>query len=149
MSKHEKNAWASLVASLLVWSYFTMRMTENWAVVEVSVRHMAWTYASVIVLMIVAHAVIAAALASRDEAADTKDERDRAIELKAERIEGYVVLAAINVIVIHALAHAAFEGHAFPPIDLASLPTLVFVLISVLFAGHAANQVTIVWSYRR
>lgn len=148
MSKHEKHAWASLVASILVWSFFTMRMTDGGAIVEASVRHMVWTYAAVVILMIVAHALIAGVLAAGGSEDGLKDERDHAIEAKAERLEGYVVLVAINGLVIHALADAAFAGHALPSLELASLPALVYVLISVLFAGHVFSQAAIVWLYR-
>jgi heme/copper-type cytochrome/quinol oxidase subunit 2 len=148
MSSHEKHAWASLLAAILVWLYLSMRMTAGWAMAEVTVRHMVWTYIAVIILLIVAHALIAAALAARDGGEAFKDERDRAIEARAERVEGYVVLAAINIVVIHALAHAAYAGHVLPRIELTSLPTLVFVLLSTLFAGHAAKQLAVIWLYR-
>jgi len=151
MSNHEKHAWASLLVAILVWLYFTMRMTAGWAIAEVTVRHMIWTYIAVIILLIVAHALIAVALAAlvaRDAGEAVKDERDRALEARAERVEGYVVLAAINILIIHALAHAAL-GHVLPHIELTSLPTLVFVLLSTLFAGHAAKQVALIWMYRK
>ena len=58
------------------------------------------------------------------------------------------MLVVINVLVIHALADAALAGHALPRIDLGSLPTLVFVLLSALFAGHLVKQAAIIWQYR-
>lgn len=148
MSSHEKHAWASLLAAVLVWLYFTMRMTAGWAIAEVTVRHMVWTYIAMVVLLVVAHSLIAVAVAAREGGEAFKDERDRAIEARADRVEGYVVLAAINVVVIHALAHAAYAGHVLPRIDLTSLPALVFVLLSTLFAGHAAKQLAVIWLYR-
>jgi len=148
MSEHEKFAWASLVASSLVWAFFGMRLTDGGQVVDVSVRHLVWTYAATVVLMAATHAVIAAALARRPRGIAFKDERDRAIEARADRIEGYVVMVAINVLVIHALADAAFAGHALPRFDLSSLPALVFALISTLFAGHLVKQAATIWMYR-
>jgi hypothetical protein len=148
MSGHEKFAWASLVASALVWAFFAMRMTEGGQFVDAGARHMLWTYVVTVVLMAVAHSVIAAVLAARPHGIALKDERDRAIEARADRIEGYVVLVAINVLVIHALADAALAGHALPRLDLSSLPTLVFALITTLFAGHIANQAVTIWLYR-
>jgi hypothetical protein len=35
-----------------------------------------------------------------------------------------------------------------PRVDLGSVPTLVFVLISTLFAGHVAKQLATLWQYR-
>jgi hypothetical protein len=148
MSEHEKHAWGSLVASALIWAFFTMRLTEGGWVAEVSARHMLWTYVATVVLMIVSHSIIAALLAARRAGGTLKDERDAAIEARADRIEGYLLAVIINVLVVHALADAAFAGHALPRIDLASLPVLVFALLSALFAGHIVKQAAIIWQYR-
>lgn len=148
MSEHEKFAWASLVASAAVWAFFGMRLTDGGQIVEVGVRHLIWTYVATVVLMAATHSVIAAVLASKPRGIGFKDERDHAIAARADRIEGYVVLVVINVLVIHALADAAFAGHALPRFDLSSLPTLVFALITTLFAGHVVKQVVTIWMYR-
>ena len=148
MSEHEKFAWASLVASAAVWAFFGMRRTDGGQVVNVGVSHLVWTYAATVVLMAATHSVIAAVLARRPHGIAFKDERDHAIAARADRVEGYVVLVAINVLVIHALADAAFAGHALPRFDLSSLPTLVFALITTLFAGHVVKQVVTIWMYR-
>jgi len=148
MSEHEKHAWASLIASTLIWAFFAMRMTDGGWVVDVSARHMLWTYVATTVLMIVSHSIIAALLAARRAGGALKDERDAVIEARADRIEGYVLVVVINVLVVHALADAAFGGHALPRVDLASLPTLVFVLISALFGSHIVKQAAIIWQYR-
>lgn len=148
MSEHEKHAWASLVASALVWAFFTMRMTEGGWVADVSARHMLWTYVATVVLMIVSHSIIAALLAARRAEGALRDERDAAIEARADRLEGYVLVAIVNVLVIHALADAAYAGHALPRVDLASLPVLVFALITALFGGHVVKQAAVIWQYR-
>jgi len=148
MSEHEKFAWFSLAAAALVWAFFGMRMTEGGWVADVSVRHMLWTYVATVVLMIVSHSIIAALLAARRAGGVLKDERDAAIEARADRIEGYALLVVINGLVIHALADATFAGHALPRIDLGSLPTLVFALISALFASHIVKQAAVIWQYR-
>jgi uncharacterized membrane protein len=148
MSEHEKHAWASLIASALVWAFFTMRLTEGGWVADVSPRHVLWTYVVTVVLMIVSHSLIAALLAARRAGEVVKDERDAAIEARADRIEGYVLVVVINVLVVHALADAAFAGHALPRIDLGNLPVLVFALLSALFGGHIVKQSAIIWQYR-
>lgn len=148
MSHHEKLAWGSLLASLLVWSFLTMRMTDGWMVVNASARHMIWTYAAVVILMIVAHALIAGILSARAGGEVGKDERDLAIAARAERIEGVVVMVAVNVLIIHALAQAAFAGHAMPDIDLGTLPVLFYALLTVLFLGHITSQAATIWLYR-
>lgn len=148
MSEHEKFAWWSLVVAALAWAFFAMRMTDGGWVADVSPRHMLWTYVATVVLMIVSHSIIAALLASGRAGGALKDERDAAIEARADRIEGHVLLVAINVLVVHALADAVFAGHALPRIDLGSLPTLVFALISALFGGHLVKQAAVIWQYR-
>lgn len=148
MSEHEKFAWASLVACAVVWAFFGMRLTDGGQIVEVGVRHLVWTYVATVVLMVATHSVIAAVLARKPRGIAFKDERDHAIAARADRIEGYVVMVVINVLVIHALADAAFAGHALPRFDLSSLPTLVFALITTLFAGHLVKQVATIWMYR-
>lgn len=148
MSEHERQAWASLGATALVWAFFTMRMTEGGWVADVGPRQMLWTYVATVVLVIASQSIIAAWLAARRGRAPFRDERDAAIEARADRVEGYVLAVVINVLVVHALADAAFAGHALPRVDLGSLPTLVFVLLSVLFAGHVVNKVAIIWQYR-
>lgn len=148
MSEHEKFAWSSLVVAALVWAFFAMRMTDGGWMADVSPRHMLWTYVATVVLMIVSHSIIAALLAAGRAGGALKDERDAAIEARADRIEGYVLLVAINAMVIHALADAAFAGHALPRIDLGSLPTLVFALMSALFGSHIVKQAAVIWQYR-
>ena len=62
MSQHEQFAWGSLLASVATWLFLTMRMTESWMIVNAPPRHMIWTYVAVVILMIVAHAVLAGVL---------------------------------------------------------------------------------------
>ncbi len=66
----------------------------------------------------------------------------------AERLEGMVVLVAVNVLIVHALADAAFAGHGLPSIDLGALPVLFYSLLTVLFVGHILSQAATIWLYR-
>ena len=59
-----------------------------------------------------------------------------------------VVLAAVNVLIIHALAQAAFAGHVLPSIDLGTLSVLFYALLTVLFVGHITSQAATIWLYR-
>jgi hypothetical protein len=149
MSAYEKQAWASLIASALIWWFFAVRMIDGGAVAGLAVRHVLWTYVAVVVLMIVSHAVIAALLAVTTEGTASGDERTDAIEARGDRIEGYVVQVAVNLLVIYALAGAAWPGISLPSLKLGSVATLVFALLSALLAGHVAKQAAIIWMYRR
>lgn len=148
MSQHEKFAWGSLFASLLAWLFLTMRMTESGAVVDASPRHMIWTYGVMVILTIVAHAVLAGVTYAGAGSGTQKDERDLAIAARAERIEGIVVLVAVNSLIIHALAYAALSENFVPSIDLGTLPVLFYALLTVLFLGHITSQAATIWLYR-
>lgn len=148
MSRHEQFAWGSLLASVFIWLFLTMRMTEGWMIVDASPRHMIWTYGTVVVLMIIAHAVLAGVLAVRAGGGADRDERDLAIAARAERLEGLVVLVAVNVLIIQALAQAAFADHVLPAVELGTLPVLFYALLTVLFLGHVTSQAATIWLYR-
>lgn len=154
-SDPELNAVGSLAACVLVWAFLTMRLTEGGVPVPVPAKHLLFTYAAVVVLMVAALALVGALLAVRRERQGRggeveRDERDAAIELRAERISGFVGLAGLNVLVVHAIGTVAFGGGA------ANLPAMpdsisgyVFALLSVGFAAHAAGQMATLWLYRR
>jgi hypothetical protein len=150
MSAHEKSAWWAFATGLLIWLYLAMRMTDGWQVVDLPPQVAINTYVTVVVLAIVA-ASIPAILSAKSDEDVPMDERDRAIDATGDRWEGYVVIAVVNVIVIQALASGAYPDRvpsiALP--DLRSATTLVFLLISTLFAAHLAKQLVIIWHYRR
>ena len=150
MSVHEKSAWWAFATGLLIWGYLAMRMTDGWQVVELPPRIAISTYINVVVMAIIA-ASLPAILSAKPDAHGAMDERDRAIDAAGDRWEGYVVIALVNVIVIQALATGVYSDRvpSIPLPDLRSATTLVFLLISTLFAAHLAKQLVIIWHYRR
>ena len=150
MSAHEKSAWWAFATGLLIWLYLAMRMTDGWQVVELPPSIAISTYINVVVMAIIA-ASLPAILSAKSDGDEPMDERDRAIDATGDRWEGYVVIALVNVIVIQALASAAYSDRvpSIPLPDLRSATTLVFLLISTLFAAHLAKQLVIIWQYRR
>jgi membrane protease YdiL (CAAX protease family) len=150
MSQHEKMAWWSLGAGALVWLFLLMRFTEDWQIVELSPGSAVATYVQMIVLWIVASA-IPAVLSARDPEQAVKDERDRAIEALGDRWEGYVVVIAINVLVVHLLARGLFADRtpSVPLPDLGSTTALIFALLTTLFLAEAVKQAVVLWQYRR
>jgi hypothetical protein len=151
MSVHEKSAWWALFSALLIWGYLVMRMTDGWQVVDLPPRLAITTYVTVVVMAIAA-AIVPSVLWDDSGADDlTMDERDRAIDAAGDRWEGYVVIVAVNAIVIQALAAGAYPDRvpSIPLPDLTSATTLVFLLISTLFAAHVAKQMVIIGHYRR
>ena len=150
MSAHEKSAWWAFATGLLIWLYLAMRMTDGWQVVDLPPQVAINTYVTVVVLAIIA-AVLPSILSAKSDEDEPMDERDRAIDAAGDRWEGYVVIAVVNVIVIQALASAAYSDRvpSIPLPDLRSATTLVFLLISTLFAAHLVKQLVIIWQYRR
>jgi hypothetical protein len=60
----------------------------------------------------------------------------------------HMIWTYVAVLIIQALAEAAFAGHALPRIDLGALPVLFYALLTVLFAGHVTSQAVTIWLYR-
>jgi len=150
----ELGAAGALAASVMTWAFLAMRLTDGGLPVAVPPRHLLFTYVAAIVLMVVALSVVAALVAarrSRQGRAEEveRDERDLAIELRAERVEGWVGLGGLNVLVVHALAASAY-GYGR---DLLPMPTTVsgyvFALLTLAFCAYAAKQVATLWLYRR
>lgn len=150
MSLHEKNAWWELVSGILIWAFLAMRFTDGGHVVEVSPGHAVETYVTMVVLWIAA-AALPAILAAKDPAGEVKDERDRSIAALGDRWEGYVVVIAVNVLVMQVLMNDYYVDRtpSVPRIDLGSSAALVFALLTVLFLADAVKRAVVVWQYRR
>lgn len=150
MSEHEKTAWWSLGSTVLIWLFLAMRFTDDGRVVELPAGLALETYIEMIVLWIVA-AVVPAVMATKDPAAQVKDERDRVIDALGDRWEGYVVVIAINVLVVHLLARAVYSDRTASVTipDLSSTTALIFALLTTLFLANALKQAVMLWQYRR
>jgi hypothetical protein len=150
MSEHEKAAWWALGSGALIWLFLATRFTHGGRLVDVPAGLALETYVEMVVLWIVA-AVVPAVFAARNPAEQVKDERDRAIDARGGRWEGYFVLVAVNVLIVHLLARGADPGHGMglPGLGLSSTSALVFVLLSTLFAADIVKQAVILWQYRR
>ena len=75
----------------------------------------------------------------------------RVIDARGDRWEGYVVVIAINVLVVHLLARALYSDRtpSVPIPDLSSTTALIFVLLTTLFLANAVKQAVVLWQYRR
>lgn len=150
MSAHEKTAWWSLGATVLIWLFLAMRFTDDGHIVELPASLALKTYIEMIVLWIVA-AIVPAVLAARDPSAQVKDERGRAIDALGDRWEGYVMVIAINVLVVHLLARGLYADRtpSVTILDLSSTTALIFALLTTLFLAEAVKQSVVLWQYRR
>ena len=105
MSQHEKTAWWSWDAAILIWLFLLMRFTDGWQHRRPARRRCALaTYIQMIVLWIVASRSYRRCSQRSIPQRTVKDERDRAIDALGDRWEGYVVVIAVNVLIVHALA---------------------------------------------
>lgn len=145
MSRSEQYSWASLLALTAVFAWFQMRMLDGVSIVDQPARKLLDVYLLTLVALVFAETAIASLLGARTA---TMDERDHAIEARANLNERLFLIAAVNVVIWQALMEGAFAGHDLPRIDLGRLPTLFFVLASILFAGEAVKRVSTIWLYR-
>ena len=150
MSPHEKTAWWGLVSAILIWLFLLMRFTEAGRIVDLPAGYALATYVQMIVLWIVA-SVVPAMFAAKHPQQTGKDERDRAIDALGDRWQGYVVVIAINALVVHALARAMYVDRipSVPIPDLGSTTALIFALLTTLFLADAVKQAVVLWQYRR
>jgi hypothetical protein len=150
MSRHEKTAWWTLGSGILIWLFLLMRFTESGRIVELPAGEAVATYIQMVVLWIVA-AIVPAMLSAKQPAGTDTDERDRAIVAHGDRWEGYVVVIAINALIVHVLARALFADHtpSVPIPDLRSPTALIFALLTTLFLADGVKQAVVLWQYRR
>jgi hypothetical protein len=150
MSQQEKLAWWGLGTGILIWVFLYVRFTEAGRIVDLPPGQVLETYVQMIVLWIVA-SVLPAVFAARHPESTELDERDRAIDALGDRWEGYVVVVAINALVVHVLARALFSDRtpSVPIPDVDTTSALVFALLTTLFLAHAVKQAVVLWQYRR
>ena len=139
MSFEEKSAWGSLLALTLVSGWYFPKAI---AIVNVSPSSapliaisVIWIVVMVVILGIY-HGIIA--LWGYDT-----DERDRLIELRAERIAGHVVSVSLVLIVGHVMLNLA---RADAP-DIQPLAMAVWVLLAMAF-GEAVKYIVQIAYYR-
>lgn len=150
MARAEQYSWASLVALIVIFAWFQMRMLHGWTIVDQKAPALFGVYLGVIAAATVAEIVIAITLKilSRGQAIE-RDERDLAIEARANQNERIFIIAAVNVVIWQALWEGLWASHARPSIDVTRLPALVFVLFALLFGGELVKRVSTIWLYRR
>lgn len=146
MSRAEQYSWASLAALLAVFWWFQMRMLDGLTIVDQTADALFEIYLIVIAASVFLEIVIAAVISPG--ASIEKDERDLAIESRANLNERLFMIGAVNAVVWQALWEGHLERLDIPRINLTSLPTLFFVLFAILFAGEAVKRVSTIVLHR-
>jgi len=157
MSPAEAYSWVSLLATTGIFWYFYQHMTDGFSVVEHSSRSLIELFVGIIIFTIIAHATIAGIFAAkRGEKLDEldfepreKDERDIAIERKAERYSHWFIYAAINVIIFQLLFENSFAPEYDPPFSVLGPSNMFFALMGSLFVSDIIKRVTMVLEYRK
>ncbi len=149
MARAELYSWISLTALAAVYFWFQMRMLDGWTIVDQPANELLRVYFLVITAASLSELAIAGVIAASARGAAVKrDERDLAIEARANLVERGFLIAAVNVVIWQALWEGALAGHGLPRIDLENLPTLFFVLLTILFAGECLKRMTTIALYR-
>jgi hypothetical protein len=158
MSHAERYAWFSLVAWIAILFFLLVRFTAGieilgqsfgLTIVEQSAGKLLWTYVALAVVATVAETVIASVLAARaGKQKVERDERDVAIEARANLTSYAFMAVALNVIVLHVLLNAAYGGHHLPQLNLASVTGIAFALLFVLAAAEIVKRLAVIWNYR-
>ena len=121
MSRSEQYSWLSLLGLGAVFFWFQMRLLDGWSVADQSASSLLGVYIVTLALATGVDIAISAFLAAQHKGrAIERDERDRAIEARANLNERIFLIAAVNVLIWQALMEGVFAGHALPKIDLAS-----------------------------
>jgi len=123
MTFKEKSAWGSLVALALV-SYWFFPAAFNAATVASDPGRLVGISIACIVALIIIEAIYQSVIAAADGGAS--DERDALINLKAERIAGYVLGFALFTLVGRIVAIEAFA--------VAETMTALTIAVWILFA---------------
>lgn len=161
MSSSERYAWFSLVAwiaiLLFLWMRFTtgieiLGQTVGLTIVEQSAAKLLGTYVSLAVFAIIAESIIAGSTAAAAALQGVvKDERDHAIESRANLAAYWFMAAMVNVIVIQVLAGTAFGGRAILQLPLTNLTTMTgisFALLVILVGAEIVKRIALIWNYR-
>ena len=149
MARAEQYSWASLVALVAIFGWFQMRMLDGWTIVDQPASRLFWVYIVVITAATIAEGLIAGALSLlvRGQTIE-RDERDQAIEARANQNERIFIIVAVNVLIWQALWEGLLGAHSLPRLDITRLSALIFVLFALLFGGEMVKRVSTIWLYR-
>jgi hypothetical protein len=159
MSNDERYAWWSLVAWIGIMFFLLMRFTTGvellgnslgLQIVEQSAARLLGIYISLIIAAIIAESVIAGATAAYAATQGVEsDERDAMIAKRASLASYWFVAIALNVIVFHVLASAAFGSPLTSGLNLTSTTGIAFAILFVLVGAEVVNRAALIWNYRR
>lgn len=158
MSRTERYAWLSLLAWIAILFFLLVRFTTGiellghsfgFTIVEQSAGKLFGTYVSLTIAVIVFESIIASVTATvgRNGSVE-KDERDHAIEARANLASYWFTAASLNIIVIQVLASAAYGITLLKDINLVTPTGVVLALLLVLVGAEIVKRIALIWNYR-
>lgn len=155
MSANERYSWVSLIATTGVFWWFWNKFVGFHGLSQFEPGPLLRLYIKTVIFSAVTHAGVAAFFVFRGDKSwlwsdgdIVKDERDQAIEQRAEKHAMWFLYAAVNVIIIQLILESVFIGDYEPPVRLMSLTGTVFSLTVSLFVADIIKRVSMILGYR-
>jgi hypothetical protein len=149
ITRTEAQAWASLAALAAIFVWFQMRMMDGWAIVDHGPSTLLSIYLAVLVLTTLTETLIAATAAGLvGKRRIERDERDYAIEARANLNERVFMIIAVNGLVWQLMWEGVFPDLGPALFDLKSAASIFFWLFAILFGGEIVKRVSTVFLYR-
>jgi hypothetical protein len=143
MTLAEKRAGLSLLTGICIFAYLTANMIDGWSIPDQEARHLWRTWLFVLGLGMVSEAIIGVWANFMRKQGAFEDERDEQIIARADRLGLLVGFCAINVLIWQILWQSTLPAPVPLTLNIQHLPTLFFILMSVLFLCHGVKQVMI------
>ncbi|OYU75057.1 MAG: hypothetical protein CFE32_15690 [Alphaproteobacteria bacterium PA3] len=143
MTLVEKRAGLSLAIGICIFAYLTANMIDGWAIPDQEARHIWRTWLFVLVLGTVGEGALSVWANYMRKRGALEDERDEQIIARADRLGLFVGFCAINVLIWQILWQSTLPAPMLGTFNIQHLPTMFFVLMSVLFLCHGVKQVMI------
>lgn len=143
MTLAEKRAGLSLAIGICIFTYLTANMIDGWAIPDQEARHIWRTWLFVLGLGTVGEGAVSIWANYMRQQGALEDERDEQIIARADRLGLLVGFCAINVLIWQILLQSTFPTPVQWTLNIQHLPTLFFVLMSVLFLCHGVKQIMI------
>jgi hypothetical protein len=143
MTLAEKRAGLSLLTGIGIFAYLTANMIDGWSIPDQETRHLWRTWLFVLGLGTLSEAAIGVWANIMRKRGAFEDERDEQIIARADRLGLLVGFCAINVLIWQILWQSTLPAPVPLTLNIQHLPTLFFILMSVLFLCHGVKQVMI------
>lgn len=143
MTLAEKRAGLSLLTGICIFAYLTANMIDGWSIPDQEARHLWRTWLFVLGLGTLSEAAIGVWANIMRKRGAFEDERDEQIIARADRLGLLVGFCSINVLIWQILWQSTLPAPVHWTLNIQHLPTLFFVLMSVLFLCHGVKQIMI------